>query len=65
MRAFRKNIANELKDLPVRLTVHGGAVAEVREPGEWVVPYKVPEKPPAVTMDELQSRYMKRKGIDK
>ncbi|GAF88960.1 unnamed protein product [marine sediment metagenome] len=33
IRAFRKNIANELKDLPVVLTLHGGAIAEIREPG--------------------------------
>jgi len=31
VRAFRKNIANELRDLPCVLTVHGGAVAVVND----------------------------------
>ena len=62
IRAFRKNIANELKDLPCVLTVHGGAVAVVERPDNASGRSNTEE--PAVTMDELKRRYEERKGVD-
>jgi len=76
MRAFRKNIANELKDLPLKLTVHGGAVAmvvgpefepenpKIQEPEIIEESQLSPRAGDSVTLDDLRARYEARERGD-